>query len=114
MTETEWSIRNLELAGMFDKDSDYGGMLGTAVKDLLLLHQKEHHSGMSHAITVKLFHDVALGKALTLEFWQEKFKAYNEFAKEEGHDEWTEEKFSEIVMEKPKHEIKKPEKIITS
>ena len=96
-TETDWAIRNLELAGYFKKDSDYDGMLGEAVKRLLLQHQKEGHSGMSHQMTVHLFHEVALDKPLTLEYWQEKFDAYNEHTA----NPWTEERFEEMVMKKP-------------
>jgi len=101
MTETDWAIRNLELAGYFGKGSDYDGLLGRAVKRLLLAHQEEGHSGYSHEITVNLFKKVALGEALTIEFWHEKFGAYNKMAEENKMDLWTEEKFEEIVMKKP-------------
>lgn len=101
MSETDWAIRNLELAGYFKDDSDYDGMLGEAVKRLLVCHAKEGHSGMSHQMAVHLFKAVALGEALTMEYWQERFKAMNEFAKENGFDEWTEEAFEKIVCKKP-------------
>lgn len=103
-TETEWAIRNLELAGYFKKDSDYDGMLGEAVKKLLTVHQAEGHSGMSHAMAVHLFKAVALGEALTMEYWKERFDEYNRFAKENGCDEWTEEAFEKIVCKKPKQD----------
>jgi hypothetical protein len=103
--ETEWAIRNLELAGWLKKDGPYDGMIGEAVIKLLKEHQKEGHSGMSHSITVSLFKSVAFGEALTMEFWQEKFDAYNEWAKTEGQKKWTESNFEEIVMKKPKHLI---------
>jgi hypothetical protein len=102
MTETDWAIRNLELAGWLKKDSDYEGMIGQAVIKLLKEHQKEGHSGMSHVITVNLFKAVALGEPLTMEFWQERFNDYNEFAKKEGQKLWTENAFENIVMKKPK------------
>lgn len=35
MNETEWAIRNLELAGWFKKESDYDGMIGEAMKELV-------------------------------------------------------------------------------
>lgn len=104
MTETAWAIRNLELAGYFKKDGLYDGMIGEAVKKLLEVHQKEGHSGMSHALTVKLFKAVALGEALTMEFWQERFADYNKMAIEMGGKPWTEESFEEIVTKKPKAE----------
>lgn len=99
--ETQWAIRNLELAGWFDKDSLYGSMLGDAVKRLLEAHEKEEHSGMSHGLAVNLFKAVALDEPLTMEYWQEKFDAYNEFAKKEEMNPWTEESFENIVMKKP-------------
>lgn len=102
MTETEWAIRNLELAGWMDKDSDYDGMIGEAVKKLLIEHSKEGHSGASHYTTVHLFKKVACGEALTMKFWQERFDDYNKFAKENGANPWTEANFEEIVMKKPK------------
>lgn len=99
--ETEWAIRNLELAGWLKKDAPYDGMIGEAVIKLLMEHQKEGHSGGSHGITVQLFKKVALGEALTMEFWKEKFDAYNAWAETEGHNPWTEKSFEEIVMKKP-------------
>lgn len=103
MTETEWAIRNLELAGWMSKDSDYDGMIGEAVKKLLLEHAKEGHSGSSHHITVALFKLVAEGKtALTQQFWDERFAEYNKLAIDHGAEPWTEEIFEEIVMKKPK------------
>ena len=102
-TETEWAIRNLELAGLFDKDSDYGGMIGDAVKKLLELHSSEGHSGASHSLCVELFYRTAKGQALTQKYWDERFKNYNEFAKQNGGREWTEEEFERLVTPKPKN-----------
>lgn len=101
MTETEWAIRNLELAGWFKPESDYDGMIGEAVKKLLIEHAKEGHSGNSHFLTLALFNKVAKGEALTLEFWQERFDDYNKLAKEMGGGEWTESEFERIVTKKP-------------
>lgn len=101
-SETDWAIRNLELAGFFEKDSDYGGMLGEAVKKLLLVHQEERHSGASHAMTVNLFKSVALGEALSMNYWKERFDAHNQFAKDNSLGEWSEEEFEKIVCKKPK------------
>lgn len=101
MDQTERAIRNLELAGWFKKDSDYGGMIGEAVKKLLIEHQKEGHSGFSHQLAVYLFNKVALDQPLTLEYWQESFDDYNKMAAANNFPPWTEEKFEEIVMKKP-------------
>lgn len=102
MNETEWAIRNLELAGWCDPKSDYDGMIGAAVKNLLLTHQREGHSGMSHQLAVHLFKAVALGEALTMQYWQERFEAYNKLANENGFPPWTEEQFESQVCRKPK------------
>jgi hypothetical protein len=100
-TETQWAIRNLELAGLFDKDSDYGGMLGEAVKRLLETHGKERHSGFSHDLAIDLFARVARGEALTREYWQERFDEYNQLAAEMGVELWSEEDFQRVVCRKP-------------
>jgi hypothetical protein len=57
--------RELELAGLFDKDSDYDGMLGEAVMELIKVFAKQGHSGFSANMTLKLFNEVASYKSLT-------------------------------------------------
>lgn len=46
----------LELAGLFNKDSDYGGMLGECVLELLTVFEKQGHSGFSAQMTANIFH----------------------------------------------------------
>ena len=41
--------------GLFDKDSDYDGMIGRALMRLVKTHSDEKHSGMSSGWTLKLF-----------------------------------------------------------
>ena len=65
MTETERCIKELELAGLFDKDSDYNGMIGKAIKDLLLLFQKQRHSGFSASLSAEIFQKLIKGENLT-------------------------------------------------
>lgn len=65
MTETDRAIKELELAGLFDKDSDYGGMIGTAVKELLKVFQAQGHSGFSAGQTASIFNKLATGRVLT-------------------------------------------------
>lgn len=55
----------LKLAGLFDADSDYDGMLGKAVLDLVKVFSKQEHSGFSAHQTLKLFSIVAYYKPLT-------------------------------------------------
>lgn len=49
----------LRKAGLFDKDSDYGGMLGKAVLDIVKVFAKQGHSGFSAPYVVALFTKVA-------------------------------------------------------
>lgn len=45
----------LRRAGLFDDDSDYGGMLGDAVLALIRVFAAQGHSGMSASLTRQLF-----------------------------------------------------------
>lgn len=49
----------LRAAGLFDEDSDYGGMLGPSVMKLVRAFAEEGHSGYSAGITIHLFSKVA-------------------------------------------------------
>lgn len=55
----------LKLAGLFDKDSDYEGMLGDAVLELVRVFAKQGHSGFSAQQTLAIFNEVASYKPLT-------------------------------------------------
>lgn len=55
----------LKLAGLLDKDSDYDGMLGKAVLELVKVFAKQGHSGFSAKQTISLFKEVANYKPLT-------------------------------------------------
>ncbi|MBW2610724.1 MAG: sigma-70 family RNA polymerase sigma factor, partial [Deltaproteobacteria bacterium] len=63
--------RNLELAGLFDTNSDYDGMLGDAVMALVEAHSEQGHSGFSHYLTVDLFNKVINREPLTAKYWDE-------------------------------------------
>ena len=51
--------KELELAGLFDKDSDYNGMISKAVMKLIEVFSKQGHSGCSARQVIKIFHRVA-------------------------------------------------------
>jgi hypothetical protein len=51
--------RELKAAGLFDKDSDYGGMLGNSVMSLIRTFSKQGHSGFSANMCVSLFGKLA-------------------------------------------------------
>lgn len=51
---TDYAKSELTLAGLFNKDSDYDGMLGTAALDIVTLFASQGHSGMSASIVTEL------------------------------------------------------------
>lgn len=51
----DYGKEELDRAGLFDADSDYEGMIGTAVLELLDTFGKQGHSGMSAELTRELF-----------------------------------------------------------
>jgi hypothetical protein len=55
----------LELAGLFDADSDYDGMIGKAVMELVKVFAEQGHSGFSAHQTLLLFNVVASYKPLS-------------------------------------------------
>lgn len=57
--------REMRLAGLYDKDADYGGAIPQAVMALIDAHSKQGHSGMSHHLTLAIFNKVANFKTLT-------------------------------------------------
>jgi len=57
--------KELELAGMFDKDSDYNGDIGKAVMKLMEVFSEQGHSGCSAAVTLSLFSKLADFKPIT-------------------------------------------------
>lgn len=65
MSALDHARRELELAGMFDADSDYGGMMGKAVLKLMEIFAYQGHSGFSASMAVALFRRLAAFKPLT-------------------------------------------------
>ena len=61
----EHARRELQLAGLFDADSDYGGALGRAVLELIEKFSDEGHSGASAAMALRVFSLLAAFKNLT-------------------------------------------------
>lgn len=57
--------KELELAGLFDSDSDYGGLLGESVLELVQVFADQGHSGLSASIAIKLFGLLASFEPLT-------------------------------------------------
>lgn len=65
MTLVEYAIEELTLNGMFDKDSDYAGMLGESVMDLIQVFSKQGHSGCSAAMVSDLFDKLSRYKPIS-------------------------------------------------
>lgn len=57
--------REMRRAGLYDADSDYGGMIPEAVMKLVRVHAAEGHSGGSHNLVMQIFNRVANFKTLT-------------------------------------------------
>lgn len=57
--------RELELAGLFDKDADYGGATGAAVIELMEVFAKQGHSGGSAMLVRELFSKLSAFENLT-------------------------------------------------
>lgn len=57
--------RELKIAGLFDKDSDYGGMLGDAIMKMVEQFADEGHSGFSAMMAISAFQKVAAFEPLT-------------------------------------------------
>jgi hypothetical protein len=64
-TRTDRCIEELHKAGLYDKDSDYAGMLGEAVEELLRLFAIQEHSGFSASLCNQIFHTLIEGNPLT-------------------------------------------------
>lgn len=65
MSLVEHAERELRAAGLFDKHSDYEGMIGDAVMALVRVFASQGHSGMSASMTVTIFDRLARFKNLT-------------------------------------------------
>lgn len=64
MSTIQHAKNELELAGMFDKDSDYGGLIGKAVMELIEVFSKQGHSGASAPRVASLFKKLAMYECL--------------------------------------------------
>jgi hypothetical protein len=61
----DWAQHELELAGLFDKDSVYGGMLGSSILKLVKEFSKEGHSGCSAGISIDIINKLLKYQPLT-------------------------------------------------
>jgi len=61
----KYAETELVLAGLFDKDSDYGGDLAADILDLVRLLATQRHSGMSADVSLSIFVKLAHRTPLT-------------------------------------------------
>ena len=62
---TDHAQEELKIAGLFDKDSDYEGMIGEAVLELIQTMAKQGHSGFSAGMVRELFNKLSNYETLT-------------------------------------------------
>lgn len=65
MSLVQHAERELRDAGLFDKDSDYNGMLGEATLELVKVFAAQGHSGFSAKCVIDLFRRVASYQVLS-------------------------------------------------
>lgn len=65
MSLRDFAENELRLAGLFDPDSEYYGMLGPAVLRLVVVHEREGLSPMAADMAISLFEKVARLEPLT-------------------------------------------------
>lgn len=65
MNGIEYAKKELELAGFFNKDGAYDGMIGEAVMELITVFFEQGHSGMSANIVRGIFNKLAAYEPLT-------------------------------------------------
>jgi len=65
MSLVEHARRELELAGLFDKDADYDGELAKAVMELIEVFSKQEHSGCSAGMVSNLFNKLSKYQTIT-------------------------------------------------
>ena len=65
MSLLEHAKTEMQRAGLYDKDADYGGAIAKYVEDLMKVFSEQAHSGFSAMYTLSIFDKVARFQALT-------------------------------------------------
>ena len=65
MSLVEHAQKELELAGLFDEDSDYNGELGKAALEIVEVFAKQGHSGASAYLTLSIVEKLCRWENLT-------------------------------------------------
>ena len=94
---TDFARSELRRAGLFDKDSDYGGMLAEAVMRLIEVFADEGHSGFSASMATSLFERLSRFEPITPLTGEE--GEWNEV----GPDMWQNRRCSHVFKEADGH-----------
>jgi len=94
MSLKKYAKNELELAGLFGKDSDYEGMIGKAVMELIEVFAKQGHSGNSAMTTLHIFDKVARFKNIIPLTY--KLDEWNDVSEQNGIPLWQNKRDSEI------------------
>lgn len=65
MSLIDYAKKELEQQGLFDKDSNYDGMLGKSTLELITVFSKQGHSGYSASLVRQLFNILSNFKPLS-------------------------------------------------
>jgi hypothetical protein len=65
MSLVAYATDELKRAGLFDKDADYGGLIGPAVIEMMKQFAAEGHSGNSAKTVLQIFERLARYRPLT-------------------------------------------------
>lgn len=65
MALVDYAKSELERAGLFDKDSDYEGMIGTVVMQIIEVFSAQGHSGMSAELVTQILEKLLRFEPLT-------------------------------------------------
>lgn len=83
MSWTQQAKESIKKAGLLDKDSDYEGLIGKALIELVEVFGKQGHSGFSATRVSSLFHQLVKCDGFFTEKEQE--DAFQEWKKEQGY-----------------------------
>jgi len=93
----EHARRELEKAGMFDKDADYNGALAPMILELCACFAKQGHSGMSSEIALDIFERLAQFKNLApISSDKDEWEDVSKYGPKEGPPMWQNKRNCEI------------------
>ncbi len=81
MNYREFAKKYLEHVGAFDKDGNYGGMLGESVMALVNVHSEQGHSGTSAEMVNEIFYDLNNAYSGSHKYSEKRSAIWDEFWK---------------------------------